>query len=411
MPGLRAAAFALVVSLSMGSGLLACALFVGPIDGHLLFDGGADSVGSVSEAGVASDAYLPVVDAASRDVADTGSVMSTGPDAQPAVDASFDASFQGKPIVIASAENNPEGIAVTADALYWSDVGNATLRRLALDSDGVPVADAGPVSVYSFAQNMSAGASDLILDGTTLYALVGPNTPATATPTACHTFFAMPLSNLSGSTCSRPNVACSTSEPTTSLAVDVDNVYLSEATCQYVMQSGKPGTSPDGWSTHGSFSGAPAVVASDGTTLYYALGRSLWSWSEPLSGSMPGILFSDSSSIGAILADNVRAYWMTTGSSGQIESLPAGAVNGDRPTVLAMGQELPRGMTMDEQGLFWTSFGATSGSGTIWTVPKDGSAAARFIAQDQAQPWAITVNPHAVYWTDPGDNCVMMMRR
>jgi hypothetical protein len=405
MPGLRAAVFALAASLSLGSGLVACALFVGPIDGHLLFDGGTDSAdGDVVEASVSVDAYLPVADASSPVIADTGSTMTSDADAQPAIDADF----QGKPIVIVSGEGDPEGIAVTADALYWSDVGNATLRRLALDSDGTPLADAGPQSVYSFANNMSAGASDLLLDGTTLYALVGPNTLASASSTACHTYFVMPLSNLSGSTCARPNSACSVSATATGVAIDVDNVYLSDSTCQYVMQEPKPGTSANNWTTHGSLSDAPAALASDGTTLYYALGKTLWSWSEPLSGSMPGIFWADQFPIGDVLTDGVRAYWMTTGSSGSIESRPAGAV-GDTPTVLATNQNLPHRMAMDDHDLFWTNAGVTSGS--IGMVAKDGSTAWRAIASEQAEPWAVTVSPHAVYWTNPGDGCVMMLRR
>jgi hypothetical protein len=413
MPALRTdlpTAFAL---LSMGTGLASCALIVGPVDGHRLFgttdDGGVDAQvgaqvdGQASPVAVSSDGGGDVVVVGME----AGSMVGSGADA--GMDAGSDASFQGLPVVLAANEGEPQGIAVAAGAVYWSNVAAGTLRKMALDSDGMPLADAGPTTVYSFANAGAGGAADLVLDGETLYALVGPNATSTS---SCRTFLEMPLTNLSLATCAKPNNVCSTTSAATRLTVDSTRVFISDGVCDYVMAETEPGTVNDNWKIFGSQSpmNQPvAALASDGSYLYSAVGGVLYKQESSGLSSASEFLNTSAALINDLVTDGLHAYWITAGSGGMVES--AGTQTPAPLAVHLAPASNPQRLAQDGTHVYWTNFGPASGGGSIGMAAKDGSEV-RTIAKSQANPWGIAVSEQGVYWTDQDNNgSVMMLRR
>jgi hypothetical protein len=399
-------AFAL---LAMGMGLASCALIVGPIDGHHLFgtvdDGGVDAQlnGQASPAGLSSDAGG--ADVAVQPV-DGGSLIGSSSDG--GLDAGSDASFQGMPVYLAKNEGDPQGIAVAAGAVYWSDIVGGTLRTVSLGADGMPQPDAGPTSVFSFANAGAGGATDLKLDGETLYALVGPNATATA---SCRTYFEMPLSNLSMATCAKPNNVCATASTATRMTNDSSRVFISDGasdgSCYYVMGETKPGTTADTWRIFPGPTGEATALSSDDSYLYYAVNDGLYR-QDPTGVSAPVPFYSVSGAVVDLVTDGARAYWITTGANAMVQA--ANTPLGDMPGTLAMAQQKPQRLAQDDKYIYWTNAGTTARSGSIVMAAKNGSGV-RTLAESQANPWGIAVDTQAVYWTNQDDGSVMMLRK
>jgi hypothetical protein len=418
MSALRSAPLATAALLSLGGSLGACALLVGPIDGHVVWDGvdsgavvGTDDGKAPAPAPEAGADASKAPDAASESAApvvDSGGGADAGPEAG---DPPVDAGFNGMPIPIAMNQGTPQGIVVTAEGVYWSNVSDATLRRLALDSDGTPVADAGVTTVFTFAEAGAAAASDLILDsdGRTLYAVVGPSALQSSASHSCRTYVQLTVPGASGATCAKPTNLCNTQVSIASrVAVDPKYVFMSGGSCNYVLGQSKPATDPNSWKSYGTLSDQAIALASDGNYLFFGVGNEVSAQSS--GGGSSTALATLATSVADLLSDGTRVYWASSGSLGSIESLTPSSV-GDPPLVHATKQVQPQRLSQDDKNIYWTTGGATSGEGSIGMAAKDGSITGHTLAGSQASPWAVAVGSKAIYWTNSGDGTVMMLRR
>jgi hypothetical protein len=398
MPALRTVLPIVAGLLSMGGGLGACALIVGPVQGQTLLvaeDASTfDVVSDPPEAGVvAIDA-----DAAQQQ--------------QQQPEASIDSGFNGAPITIAAGQGTPMGIVLGPDALYWSNTSDATLRRMPVDDTGTPLADAGVTSIFSFADAGAASASDLMLDGTTLYAVVGPN--ALTQPTlakTCRTYFEMPISDPSSATCAKPTNLCNASTSiATRVAYDSKNVFLSNGDCDYILGAPKPGTDGNSWRSLGTLSDQALAMYSDNTSLFFAVGNEILVQPSTPGAGLPTAFVTSPNDVGDIYADGNDVFWASTGVDGSIESLGETAVGGNT-RVLAGNQEQPQRLGVDDSNIYWTNTGMTQKGGSIGMAPKNGSAVARVLAGSLGSPWGIAVGTQAIYWTNSSDGTIMMLRR
>jgi hypothetical protein len=369
----------LAVSAAFTVSLGACALLVGNFDGHRLDESQTDS--DVVVEGGGPDVSVP-----------EGSSGESGSDVHAEAEAAAkDAGFAGTPIVLASGQT-PGGIVAASDALYWSNTGDTTIRRLPRADGGLP-ASSGMTTIITVLDAGGQAASDLLVDGTTLYALVGPSAN---TSTFCRTFLELTLPTPSGTTCIKPNNVCSSSSSIASrMALDSTNVYVSNGNCNYVLYAPKPGTDPN-WRTFGSVSNQVVALGSDNTDLYFAFNSEIDV--QPLTGSGATFQFALSHTpIVDLVVDDTNVYWINT--EGEVETLAKSQV-GEPPTVLSSGQASPNRLAIDKTNLYWTNTGgAISGTGSIMLVPKQGGAAVTVASNlSLPNPTPIAVDGQALYW-------------
>jgi hypothetical protein len=383
--------FAAVGTFSASLG--ACALLVGDPDGHRLEGSSADSSNAAVEA---AGPDVSVVETEGQE---------SGADVYFDAEASTnDGPFGGTPVALATQQPMPGGIVATADALYWSNTGDSTIRRLPRGDGGLP----GPSGLTTLVTVLDAGAqaaSDLLVDGQILYALVGPSANAS---TVCRTFLELTLPTGSGEICAKPNNTCSSSSSIGSrMALDSTYVYMSNGSCRYVLYAPKPGTDPNGWKTFGSVSSPVIALGSDNTSLYYAFDREIDM--QPLAGSASPMTFALSHTpIVDLVVDDTSVYWVNT--EGEVEAL-AKAQIGEPPTVLASGQAGPGRLAFDTTNLYWTnSANAVSGMGSVMLVPKHGGTPVTLAPnQTLPSPSPIAVDGVALYWG--ASNSVMELAR
>jgi hypothetical protein len=375
--------FAAVATFSASLG--ACALLVGDPDGHRLDPIPADSPDAApTEEGGGPDVFVAETASNETGAADVRDVQVEA--------APKDAAFGGMPVTLASGTMTPGGIVTTADALYWSNIDDSTIRRLPRGDGGLP-GPSGSTTVINVLNAGAQAASDLLVDGTLLYALVGPSAGAS---TSCRTYLDFTLPTASGVSCAKPNNVCGSSSIGSRVAIDNTSIYLSNGTCRYVLYTAKPGNDPNGWKTFGSLSSPVVALGSDNTNLYYAFDREIDM--QPLAGSAAPVTFALSHTpIVDLVVDDTSVYWVN--NEGEVETLVKAQI-GEPPTILASGQANPSRLAFDSKNLYWTNSGnAVQSMGSVMMVPKDGGTPVT-LAPNQTLPnlAPIAVDGVALYW-------------
>jgi hypothetical protein len=379
----------------------ACALLVGPVEGQHVFDDDTDA-GTTSPPSCTADDAADAVPT-SVAIVDAGGFDAEGGPAAP---------FQGDVMILATEQGTPEGIVATADALYWSSLQDATLRRLAIGTDGLALPNAVVETVFSFADAGGPGASDLIVDGTTLYALVGPNATLGGQQdyaTACNTFFVLNLPSVTTGTCVHPSNLCNAATTASGISVTDTSVFFATGRdCGNILGAPKPIDVSSGWTTYlpASQSAPVTALASTGNAIFYSLANQMYDivLGAPDASTPFG---TPSGDIGDIVADSDSVYWTT---DTMIESL-LGTTGPASPSPLATNQSSPQRLTFDDTYVYWTTKGTAIGEGTVAMAPKDGSGPSVILQGSQWDPWGIAVTGVALYWTNSGDNTVVMLKR
>src|SRR6185295_12365980 len=120
----------------------------------------------------------------------------------------------------------------------------------------------------------------------------------------------------------------------------------------------------------------------------------------PLGGGQPFVLASSGSGATGIAARAGTVYWTTTNiTSGALMKID---LEGGSPVELATAVA-PQGpcVTVNDEYVFWTDFGADVTTGTINATPVNGGAT-RVLASGQELPMGIAVDSDHVYWANGG---------
>jgi hypothetical protein len=397
-----------LAAIAAGS-LASCALLVGEPDGHRDLSGlsDPDSGSSQGETSVAADEGGPGSDG-TTDTGDTGPTSGEGGlDAKPEADVvplPREGGFTGSPLTLASGQVSPAGIAVSSDNLYWSSAGDGTVRRLARGDGGI--LGGTPVIVFSAGEAGAGGASDLLIDGTTLYALVGPGAAAAS---SCRTYVEMEIPAGTNWACAKPTNVCSSTSVASRIALDQSgtNVYMSNGTCDRIMYAPKPGNDSNAWTPYRQLNGNPIALAADGMNVYYAFDHEVDEQVVNSPNTAPTSFALSHTPIVDLVADNLTVYWVNSG--GDVEAL-AKSLAGAPPTILATGQSHPQHMTLDDSNVYWTNQGAVGGQGSVAMASKLGGTPIT-LASNQSSPSAIAVDNTGVYWTNLGDGTIKMIPR
>jgi hypothetical protein len=151
--------------------------------------------------------------------------------------------------------------------------------------------------------------------------------------------------------------------------------------------------------------GSPAGIAATSTSLYWATysssmgGRILMT---PLAGGglteiLPGIF-------GDILIDGPYLFAASNGTPGDLIKVE---LTGASPATLAMNQESPHALAIDDTSIYWTTQGLGSGMGTVLKMPKNGGVLSA-LATGQDEPHGLAVDASGVYWTTSYVNGTIM---
>ena len=272
-----------------------------------------------------------------------------------------------QPVILAS-NGYPNGIAVDATHVYWTDLITGVMRlplaggtpELLAPADSPEAIALDPAHVYWTAKN-SVGRIDL-----------GGGTATSLLSTTLKT-------------------------GAWALAIDGSTLYWADqilGTIQVIPVGGGPST------TVAKGLSAPDGVVVDATDVYWAEGTDQQTEGSisrmPKAGGSPVTLAAHQQGPRALALDDTSVYW--TDSAVYVPS-PTGLVmkapkSGGAATPLASGQGNPLGIAVDATDVYWVN----SDSGTVMRVPKGGGTAVT-LASAQFYPTAVAVDGSAVYWT------------
>lgn len=281
------------------------------------------------------------------------------------------------PIVLASGQSNPFGIATDGISVYW---GNRTPSGAIYR---VPVTGGAPTLLASnqampdgLAINTTSVAWANFGDGKIQYvskaggavttlATVGSTGPTGVAATSTHVYF----TNWGVSTVQRINTG-------------------GVGTLQTLSSTGN---------------GGPRGITTDGTSVWWTNYTGNTVRRAPAN---PGAAIDVAANQGApagIAIDTVNVYW-TNESAGTISFAP---LLGTGVSILASGQDAPIGVAVDGTHVYWVNSGA---SGTVRRVPKGGGAV-QTLASSQPGPMLIALDADALYWTNLTGGTVMRLAK
>ena len=363
-----------------------------------------DHVGPVDSGPPTVDSGPPIVDSGIA-VADAASEAGEAPEtggppmeAGPATCAQTDG---GAPVLIASGQMNPTGVAVDGKSVYWANSGGGTIVKCALSGCG-----GSPPSVLAKAQSrpfvvlvdpravywtdLNAGIQQCPLDGCgsspPLVFAPGQTSASGLAIDATNVYWTESMTGLVASCplagCAKPSILyAGPLGPAYGVLVDSTNIYWVNVANGTVDRAPLGGL-PDG--------GAPVRIATgNGDETYAALGSDRIYWTEsgdpgwvlsaPLTGESDGgigdILASGLSHPMSILVDRTcgTIYWATRGVAGSgstdtgsaVYRCPASGCNGN-PELFAGGQNGTIFVTQDSDTIYWANFD----DGTVWKSHK-----------------------------------------
>ncbi|HEX8789452.1 MAG TPA: protease pro-enzyme activation domain-containing protein [Polyangiaceae bacterium] len=283
--------------------------------------------------------------------------------------------------VLAVTTTTPQGLAIDATTLYWSDGTNAmkmpkdgssppaTLGQVAPFSEFSAV-EPGPVAVdganFYWFSAATAGFEQVSIGGGAPTFLAGGSNAASVASDGTHVFFdaddEIAVVPVGGG--AETNIAPSTES--FGMAIDSTNVYWTNTATFGVMKVPKAGGSPVVLATTSGFN--PIRIAVDGTTVYFTTdGGPLMS--VPIAGGSATTLTSQGVKAEGLAVDSTGVYW--TGCVGNCTLPPAGVFTVPLGSISATPTQLygtfstqPMGIALDATFAYWTeddSGGSTTG--------------------------------------------------
>ncbi|HEX4341145.1 MAG TPA: hypothetical protein VH062_34790 [Polyangiaceae bacterium] len=301
---------------------------------------------------------------------------------------------------VESAQENPFGIVIDGDYVYWTDIGTSVDGTGSVKRKLVHAADAGAVDTLAASQNSPAGI--IVAGGFVYWANEG-----TSLDYADGAILRAPLG--AGDAGAIQIIASNESRPN-AIAVDGANVYwVSEGTRAGAYLDGSVRKAP----IEGLEGGVPTVLASglldptslavDATSVYFTTqGTRTAAFSDGAVSKVPigggDVVPLGPPQIGAqglALYDGTLYFASSNDNAGKIVSI---AVDGSALTTLASGENLPEFVATDGKYVYWTTV-----SGSVKKVGVGGGAVTT-LATDQMLPSGIAVDATSCFWTTSGTN-------
>jgi outer membrane protein assembly factor BamB len=295
-----------------------------------------------------------------------------------AVDSSADGACSGgEPCllpaeVLARGETGPNGIALDAQNVYWTNYGSGEVRKVA--KSGGP-----PVTLYAAKNTNPWG---IAVDANNVYWTL-PNFYFGGLNWAV---MSMPLVGGAATTLvSKP------SGPTpTAIAVSATDVFWTEAgpALWTVPIAG-------GVATALAMGSGGQTIAIDKKNVYWVMDGAIQM--APLSGGAPVPI---GPSAAAIAVDATDVYFVNSDQTdvGGVSRVPIG---GGTPTVLASGRSGSlAGVAVDDANVYWIEGEGTIQQGAVAAVPKSGGHVT-ILASGLGDPSAIALDDSGVYFTNP----------
>jgi hypothetical protein len=292
------------------------------------------------------------------------------------------------PLVIATNQLSPFGIAVDSQRVYWAN-NELDASFAACPISGCP--DGGVTTLVS--QQLLP--SDVFLANGHLYMT---DYGYQSLGVAGHVLACDPAN------CASTLVMLATTAPSDPVAVvaDTSTVYWAAAadgTISTCATSGCP--SPSVLATdrpHGPWFGLALSKGSIYWTSHAADAGAVYSCSVGGCGS-PTLVATSPGSPFDLAVDGTNVYWTTAGGN-QVLRCPLAGCGQSPPLVIADNQASPGGIAVDASGVYWLN--QTSGAVLRCDLDGCGAQGPAVLATGQSSPWEIVLDATSLYWTNAG---------
>jgi sugar lactone lactonase YvrE len=276
---------------------------------------------------------------------------------------------QCQPVVIASGQNEPSGLALDATNVYWVNFGDGSVRS-------VPKAG---LAVTTYVAGGAPG-NNVAVDSQFAYWTTNGTDGGV---------FACALAGCPGAkqlASNQPNASGISVVPTQvywTTAVDDGGVFQSALSGgnAVVVASGQ---------------GYPQRVATDGTYVYWTAHDAGTINRCPLSGcsTTPQVLVAGMPSPHGLMVDATSIYWANEGTTTNGGSVYRANLDGSSTTLIASGLTSVSNVAADGTNAYWTE----TNIGLVQRCPVTGCSVPVNVAVGQSSPFFIVIDAKAIYW-------------
>jgi sugar lactone lactonase YvrE len=276
-----------------------------------------------------------------------------------------------QPVVLASGQGGPRGVAVDDKSVYWANQYDGTVVWAPKDGGAVFKLAGGQSSPY-----------DVATDGVKVYWVTLEGGTVMSVP-----INGSPLTTLASGQIKPAGIE-----------VYAGVVFWMNSNAVFFLQEG---STPQKFAD--AQNGVSALKVHD-TGVYWTADGGGTLKRVPIAGTALLTLASGLPPLAGIAVFGMTAYG-TLGSVGEVRSFPIDG-GGDIVNIVAKGQVGPNGIAADASGVYWTN----SEGGTVMRAPLAGGAA-ETLAFAQARPADIATDDQAIYWSNFEGGTVMKLAK